>query len=219
MTLMKRFKLLLLTILIPVLSFSQSKSCIGPTLSYIHYPSFKLGNWTPGLQFDAYRDRFIFRLTANIGIPQTINQNFDLYNKDSLAYTQSANYAQGITGKETYSGISLYLDVNYFLRGDGEFGGFYLTGGLGFNLLQVKHTFDEFDDQLYYSELNDRGRTNYFYPIMRLGVGYDVNLSFGNVYLQGYINIPASTSQSNVSGSPFSLGSTIGLRLPFRTSE
>ena len=53
-------------------------------------------------------------------------------------------------------------------------------------------------------------------PIIRAGLGYDIDLDFGNLFIQAHGNMPATT----VNGAaidvnlPFSFGGSVGVRVP-----
>jgi hypothetical protein len=104
----------------------------------------------------------------------------------------------------------------FFGDGDYEAGGFYGFFGVGLSIATLSYTAESFDESKYSLGFNIDEKENYFQFVIRGGIGYDVELDFGNLYGEAFINVPAN----NVSGVyvpvviPMAIGVQAGIRIP-----
>ena len=182
----------------------------------MRYVGAGIGSLAIGAQGDYTADRLVYRVALNYGLPSKIDRTFDLYYNDASAWTSNENYAKTLTGIEKYSAASLWIDANYFFTGDGEDGGFFGLAGVGLSMVTISYDLAEFDENVYYTQYNYTEKDRIFQPIIRLGLGYDLNLDFGNIFIEAFGNLPAN----RVSGVeidvnlPFSFGGAAGVRIP-----
>ncbi|MFT6503680.1 MAG: hypothetical protein ACJASQ_003818 [Crocinitomicaceae bacterium] len=214
---MKQIKLFSITLLFIASSYSSfSQISLGGQLSYSRYAGYGLGSLAIGVQGDLTKDRFVYRASLNFGLPSKYDRTFDLYYNDGSAWTSNENYAKSIVGQEKYTATSIWFDVNYFFTGDGEDGGFFGLAGLGLSMVTIAYDFEAFNEDTYYTHFDYTSKDRLFQPIIRLGLGYDFSLGFGNLFLEAYGNLPANS----VSGAsidinlPFSYGGAAGVRIP-----
>ncbi|MDX1445913.1 hypothetical protein [Lishizhenia sp.] len=181
---------------------------LGGQTNYTNYAGYGLSFIGLGVHGDYVSDRLTYRATLNFGFPRTYERSYYL-NSSSSQFPDSE-----VNGTEKYGVYNLWLDANYFFTGDGEDGGFYGKAGLGFSFLRVANNLEEYNENMYYTNLDER--ENYFQPILRFGLGYDIELDFGNVFVEGYGNLPANTMNGVAIDVqlPFSFAAAAGVRIP-----
>jgi hypothetical protein len=197
---------------------SQSQISLGGQVGYNRYAGYGIGNVSIGVLGDYAADRFCYRVSLNYFIADKQERTFDLFTGDPFISggTNGSTYATSINGLEKYSGLGLWLDFHYFFTGDAEDGGFYGTGGLGLNLMTINYELEEYDANVYHTQYDYTEKDRLFQPVIRLGLGYDYQLDFGNIFAEFHGNIPANV----VNGAsvdinlPFSFGGNVGVRIP-----
>ncbi|SFT89356.1 hypothetical protein SAMN05216474_2992 [Lishizhenia tianjinensis] len=206
---MKLLKLIAVaTLLLAGKSQSFGQIYLGGQANYTNYAGYDLSFIGVGFNGDYVSDRITYRATFNLGLPRSYDRTYHLNSND---WTMPDSEVEGV---EKYSVLNLWLDVNYFFTGDGEDGGFYGKGGLGFSFLRVANNLGDYNENMYHTNFEDR--ENYLQPILRFGLGYDLELDFGNVFFEGYGNLPANTVNGVAIDVqlPFSFAAAAGVRIP-----
>ena len=208
-------KLLILAGIALLGSNAQAQIGIGGQVVYNNYAGYGLSNFGVGVVGNKAADRFDYKLSLNYFITSKIDRTFDLYYDDPMNWT-GESYGGTVNGTENYSGFGLWFDMNYFFTGDAEDGGFYGLVGLGLNFMNIGYDIEPYDESKYYTRYDYTKSDKLWQPIIRAGLGYELELDFGNIFVQAQGNLPATS----VNGAaidislPFSFGGVVGVKVP-----
>lgn len=171
---------------------------LGGELNFIHL----------GAQVEVPKESNVYGFSFNFGIPRTYEQTFSGYNAFKIPTNISVN------GSLKYSPINFTFEFKrYFGGNELEDGGFNAFGGLGLSMVRASYKLDSYDPSY---QVSAGENETYFQPIIRAGLGYDLALDFGNIYLNLYTNIPANTVNGADVGIslPLLIGSQAGIKFP-----
>ncbi len=128
------------------------------------------------------------RLSVNFGLPKTTSYTTTVNALSSGTTPQSKE----VLYKEKISLLNFWLDgQKYFGRGDAEDGGLYGLLGLGFTSAKVNYDVSAYDKTLYDEAISETSSTVGQFGI-RAALGYDKGFDFGNIFLEGGINLSAN---------------------------
>ena len=134
-------------------------------------------------EFGFYRNSI--KASLNYGLPCRIERSYDLMNSLTMAYDTT------ISGFERYRFFSFAVDYKYYLfNGDGENGGFYSFSGAGISIATITNHPDNFDESTFETTNDYSEKSKVFQLVIRGGAGYEHYFTFGNIFIETFINFP-----------------------------
>ncbi len=134
------------------------------------------------------REEYPIRLSVNYAIPRTTSETTTV---NALSSTTTPS-SREVLYKEKISLLNFWLDgQKYFGRGDAEDGGLYGLLGLGFTSAKVSYDVSAYDKTLYDEAISETESSVGQFGI-RAALGYDKGFDFGNIFLEGGINLSAN---------------------------
>jgi hypothetical protein len=134
------------------------------------------------------REEYPIRLSVNYALPRTTSETTTV-NALSSGTTPSS---KEVLYKEKISLLNFWLDgQKFFGRGDAEDGGLYGLLGLGFTSAKVSYDVSAYDRTLYDEAISET-ESSVGQLGIRAALGYDKGFDFGNIFLEGGINLSAN---------------------------
>jgi hypothetical protein len=134
------------------------------------------------------REEYPIRLSVNYAIPRTTSETTTV---NALSSTTTPS-SREVLYKEKISLLNFWLDgQKFFGRGDAEDGGLYGLLGLGFTSAKVSYDVSAYDKTLYDEAISETESSVGQFGI-RAALGYDKGFDFGNIFLEGGINLSAN---------------------------
>lgn len=208
--------LFIISLSVTICNFTYAQFYLGGNLSFAKYlGGSDLKSIGLGLsgEFSPDQEMSLTRIGINYGLKTSYDET---YSAEAIDFSTSPQYID-VTGKSKIGFFNIMVDYKrFFGDGDYEAGGFYGFFGVGLSIATISYTADAFDESKYRLLFNIDEKEKYMQFTIRGGLGYDIELGFGNFYGEAFVNVPAN----NVAGQyvaisiPMSFGIQAGIRVP-----